>query len=115
MNPGKLNLPARYFALRQTQGPSGAPRNDYAPPVSLHVGRDSGKQSAVVVDSVGSRRVQAEVGFFSHFAEWLEVGGRLSVEGKTYEIVSVNPPAKAAYRSALILTCRRLAGVTQPT
>jgi hypothetical protein len=112
MNPGKLNLPARYFALRQTQGPSGAPRNDYAPPVSLHVGRDSGKQAAAVVDSVGSRRVQAEVGFFSHFAEWLEVGGRLSVEGKTYEIVSVTP--EGAYRAKLILTCKHLAGVTQP-
>jgi hypothetical protein len=115
MNPGKLNLHASYFALRQTKGPSGAPRNDYAPGVGLFVGNDYSQASAKVVDSVGSRRTQEEVGFISHFAEWLEAGGRLSVEGKTYEIVAVNPPAKAAYRSALILTCRRLAGVTQPT
>ncbi len=115
MNPGKLNLPATFYALRQTKGPSGAPRNDYAPGVGLFVGNDYSQASAKVVDSVGSRRTQEEVGFISHFAEWLEAGGRLSVEGKTYEIVSAVPPARSAYRSYLILTCRRLAGVTQPT
>jgi hypothetical protein len=52
------------------------------------------------------------VGFFSHFAEWLEIGGRLSVEGKTYEITAITP--EGAYRSKLILTCKHLAGVTQP-
>jgi hypothetical protein len=40
------------------------------------------------------------------------VGGRLSVEGKTYEIASITPVG--AYRSKLILTCKHLAGVTQP-
>lgn len=114
MNTGKLKLPATFYALRQSKGPSGAPRNEYATGVALYVGRDYAKSSAGVVDSVGSRRAQEEVGFISHFAEWLEAGGRLSVEGKTYEILSAVPPDRSAYRSALVLTCRHLAGVTQP-
>lgn len=113
MNPGKLNLPATYQALIQSKGPSGAPRNDYAQPIGLHVGIDRSKGAAGVVDSVGSRRAQEETRFLSHFAEWLEVGGRLRVEGKTYEVVSTQEPP-GAYRSALILTCRHLSGVTKP-
>ena len=101
------------YAARQAAGPSGAPRTDYAPPILFYVGRGQNKAASFAPETVGARRMVEEVVFNSHFEPWLEAGGRLTVEGKTYEVIAAQEPA-GAYRSELQLTCRHLAGVTMP-
>lgn len=115
MNAGLLDLQGLYTApLAATPavprlGAAGAAQPAFAPAVPIHLGRL--RTRATTTDISGGPRVLADTLFLARWSQTLAEGGRLEVEGRTFEIVSIADAPGSRRRAWLHLTCKHAKGV----
>jgi hypothetical protein len=117
MNPARIDIPAAYMAPIQATagnprtGLSGAASLQFAPPISLRVGRVLDRSRISASDAAGAARTTANVTFLTRHLDQLTEGGRLEVEGRTYDITGVVPVASERRRSWVHLTAQHVKGI----
>lgn len=116
MNAGLLDLSGLYHApLAATpatprRGAAGAAQPAYAPPAPIHLGRL--RTRATTTDIAGGPRVLADTLFLARWSQTLAEGGRLEIEGRAYEIVSIADAPGSRRRAWLHLSCKHVKGVS---
>jgi hypothetical protein len=115
MNPGLLDLSGTYLApLAATpatprRGAAGAAQPAFAQATPIHLGRL--RTRAITTDVAGGPRIMADTLFLARWSQLLAEGGRLEVEGRTYEIVSIADAPGGRRRAWLHLSCKHVKGV----
>jgi hypothetical protein len=121
MNPGAIDLPATYAApLVATpgtprRGPSGSAAPAFATAVPLWVGRLTPPTKTVTTDPAGGPRATSDTTFLARWSAALADGGRLVVEGRTYDITGITPAPNQPRRSWVHIACQHVVGVNTAT
>lgn len=117
MNPARIDIPATYLAPIQATpgnprtGATGAASLQFAAPVSIRVGRVLERVRITASDTAGAPRTTANVTFLTRFLPSLTEGGRLEVEGRTYDITGIVPVSGERRRSWVHLTAQHVKGI----
>lgn len=121
MNPAKIDLQANYFApigstaMNPRIGGSGAGASVFASPIPMRVGRVLDRSQISSSNTAGTSRTTTSVVFLARYLSTLSEWGRLVVEGRTYDIISVIPVAGERRKSWVHIACNYVKGVSQET
>jgi hypothetical protein len=115
MNAGLLDLSGTYLApLTATlatprRGAAGAAEPAFAQATPIYLGRL--RSRATTTDVSGGPRVLGDTLFLARWSQILAEGGRLEVEGRTFEIVAITDAPGARRRAWVHLSCKHVKGV----
>lgn len=115
MNPGILRLRGTYQAPlapseeAPRRGTSGASEPAYGAPSPIWLAQLAVR--GTVTEIAGGRRVTADTVFLARWLAALSEGGRIAVDGRSYDILAVAPAPKTPFRSWVHLECRHVKGV----
>lgn len=118
MNPGKIDLLADYAAPASGGtriDDAGAALPTFSPAVPLWVGRLTPPSSTRTGEAGGGARSTASSCFLARWSSSFADGGRLTVEGRDYDILAVQPVPRTPRRSWVHLFCSHVTGVNTAT
>ena len=117
MNPAALDLPATYSAPLQSGaaaprlGRSGAASPSFSSPINIWVGRLTPPSVVHSSDIGGGQRNTATTAFLARWNPDFCEGGRITAEGRTFDLMTILSVPGTARRTWLQLHCRHITGI----